>query len=57
MRINGRAIVSLLLGSLLVVGLACGNDNANDEAGTSDVTGTPAPPDPNVVAEQAAAAI
>jgi hypothetical protein len=57
MRINGRAIVSLLLGSLLVVGLACGNDNANDAAGTSDVTSTPAPPDPNVLAEQAAAAV
>jgi hypothetical protein len=57
MRMNGRAIVAVLLASLLLVGVACGSDDSKDDAASNAPTGTPAPPDPAMLAQQAADAI
>ena len=35
MRIDGRAMVALLLASLLLVGVACGKDDSANEAGAA----------------------
>lgn len=54
MRIDGRAMVAVLFASLLLVGVACGKDDTADESSSSAATSTPAPPDPAVLAKDAA---
>ena len=54
MRIDGRAIVAVLLASLLLIAAACGSDDSTDESASSAATGTPSPPDPAVLAKDAA---
>jgi hypothetical protein len=50
-------MIAVLLVSLLLIGAACGNDESADETASSAATGTPAPPDPAVLAKDAADAI
>lgn len=57
MRIDGRAALTILAGLVLLVGVACGNNDSSDDSASEQAAGTPTAPDPNVLAQQAADAI